>query len=145
MMLRITEAAGRVTADTLFRKSPKEGLACEQQTPLFYKGHLFGIPPKDGGALRNQFVCYHPDGTTVWSSGKTRRFGLGPFLIADDKIFILSDEGILTLIGGSTESYQELATSKVLEGRDAWGPMAFADGRLLVRDSRSLVCLDLRE
>lgn len=144
MMLRITEEAGRFSVETLFKKTPKEGLACEQQTPLLYRGHLFGIPPKDGGALRNQFVCYHPDGRTVWSSGKTKRFGLGPFLIADEKILILSDEGVLTVIKASTDSYQELASAKVLEGRDAWGPMALADGRLLVRDSRQLVCLDLR-
>ena len=32
----------------------------------------------------------------IWSSGKTERFGLGPYLIADGKIFILSDDGILT-------------------------------------------------
>ena len=29
-------------------------------------------------------------------------------------------------------------------GRDAWGPMAFVDGKLLLRDSKRMICLDLR-
>jgi outer membrane protein assembly factor BamB len=144
MMLEISRAEEGFSVRSLYSHSPKDGLACEQQTPVFYNGHLFGILPKDAGALRNQFVCSHPDGRIVWSSGKKQRYGLGPFLIADGKILILSDEGVLTMIDASIESFNLLAQSRVLDGRDAWGPMALAGGFLLLRDSSRMYCLDLR-
>jgi outer membrane protein assembly factor BamB len=125
---------------------PEEGMASEQQTPIFHAGHLFCILPKDAGPLRNQFVCCHPDDISrfIWSSGKTNRFGLGPYIVADDKFFILSDDGVLTVARASAGEYVQLAQANILEGVDAWGPMALVDGRLLARDSHRLVCIDLR-
>jgi outer membrane protein assembly factor BamB len=57
--------------------------------------------------------------------------------------FILDDEGILTVIKASTKSFEQIAEAKVLQGHDAWGPLAIADGKLLARDSRRMVCIDL--
>jgi outer membrane protein assembly factor BamB len=85
-----------------------------------------------------------PDGKLVWSSGQTERYGLGPFLIADDKIFILNDNGIMTVIKASVEGFEKLAERRVVPGHDAWGPMALVDGKLLVRDSKFMLCLDVR-
>ncbi|KKN04040.1 hypothetical protein LCGC14_1101550 [marine sediment metagenome] len=146
MMLKLNFEDGSFSAESLQELKPGEGIASEQQTPVFYKGHLFSLLPKDAGPLRNQFVCYHPDDCSqiLWSSGKTNRFGLGPYIVADDKFFILSDDGILTILKVSTREYVQLARAKVLDGVDAWGPLALVSGRLLARDSRRLVCIDLR-
>ena len=81
---------------------------------------------------------------TAGMSGMTERFGLGPFLFADGKFLILNDTGELTLARASTTGFEKLARAKVLRGRDAWAPMALVDGRLLLRDSEQLVCLDVR-
>jgi outer membrane protein assembly factor BamB len=146
LMLRIKKDNGSFSAESLQTLKPEEGMASEQQTPIFYKGHLFSILPKDAGPLRNQFVCIHPDDCSqiVWSSGKTNRFGLGPYIVADDKFFVLSDDGVLTVIKANPEEYIQLAQAKILDGVDAWGPFAIVNGRLLARDSRRLVCIDLR-
>jgi outer membrane protein assembly factor BamB len=146
MMLKLNFEDGSFSAESLQELKPGEGLASEQQTPIFYKGHLFSLLPKDAGPLRNQFVCSHPDDCSqiLWSSGKTNRFGLGPYIVADDKFFILSDDGVLTILKASTREYVQLAQAKVLDGVDAWGPLALVKGRLFARDSRRLVCIDLR-
>ena len=83
MMLQLSENGGQFTVAAIAEYSPGDGLACEQQTPLYWEGHLFGILPKDGGALRNQLVCVDPSDTKkiIWSSGKENRFGLGLFLL----------------------------------------------------------------
>jgi outer membrane protein assembly factor BamB len=96
--------------------------------------------------MRNQFICYHPDdcSTPVWASGKQNRFGLGPYLVADGKFYILSDDGVLTMARASTKAYTPLGQAKILDGHDAWGPLAIVNGRMLARDSRRLVCVDLR-
>lgn len=145
MMLKVAEDGGAYTAKPLYDYRPQEGLACEQQTPVLYDGHLFGILPKDAGELRNQFVCFHPDGRIVWASGARNRYGLGPFMVADDKFFILGDDGVLIMAKASTAGFLPLATAKVVEGRDPWGPLSIAGGRMLLRDSTEMVCIDLRE
>jgi outer membrane protein assembly factor BamB len=146
MLFQVSEDNGKYNIASIQKLKPEQGLASEQQTPVFYQNHLFAILPKDAGALRNQFVCCRSDDCSkiVWSSGKTKRFGLGPYLLADDKFFILSDEGVLTVIKASTREYVELAQAKILDGHDAWGPIAIVNGRLLARDSRRMVCIDLR-
>lgn len=146
MMIRIKAENGAFSVESLQTLKPEEGLASEQQTPIFYKGHLFSILPKDSGPLRNQLVCSHPEDCSqfIWSSGKTNRFGLGPYIVADDKLFILSDDGVLTVARASTKEYVQLSQAKILDGFDAWGPLALVRGRLFARDSRRLVCVDLR-
>ena len=146
MIVQLTENNGVFSAEPLYEYAPKDGLACEQQTPILWNGFLFGIVPKDGGANRNQLICVNPSDTrkVVWTSGKENRFGLGPYFIADNKLFILSDDGTLTIARPSTEKYIQLEQVKVIEdGHDAWAPFALADGYLLLRDAETMICIDL--
>ncbi len=145
MVLQLSASGGSYSVEVLNEYTPKEGLACEQQTPVEFKGHLLGILPKDAGPLRNQLVCVHPDNfnQVVWSSGQDKRFGLGPYMIADNKLFILSDDATLTIARPGIREYIELDSYRVLEGHDAWGPLAIADGYLVMRDSKTMVCLDI--
>ena len=143
MMLRVTENSGTFSVAKLYEWT-KKVFSCEQHTPIFYKGHLFSVLPSDAGAMKKMLVCLSPDGEVAWTSGKDHRFGLGPFLVADDKMFILSDDGELTMARATTDRYDELASAPVLDGREAWAPIAIADGRMLVRDFGRMVCLDVR-
>ena len=144
LMVQIDKTADGFSAKEISRTGPQDWLACEQQTPILYDGLLYGIMPKDGGALKQQFVCYDPaGGEPVWSSGKTHRFGLGPFFMADGKFFILDDDGTLTMLAVSRTGYESLAQYKVLDGQDAWGPIALAGTRMLLRDSTRMVCLEM--
>ena len=120
-------------------------MACEQQTPLYHNGYFYSIQPKDAGELRQQFVCYHPDDCTklIWSSGSQNRYGLGPFIIADNKFYILNDDGTLTMAQVSTKEFKLLDQAKILDGHDAWGPFAILGTRMLLRDSKTLVCINI--
>jgi outer membrane protein assembly factor BamB len=142
-LLKVEQTGGDYSVRTLYKKNPRDGLACEQMTAIFYRGQLFGIMPKDGGAMRNQFACFTPDGTAVWSSGKTVRFGIGPYVLADGKFYILDDDGALTMARWSSTAYEPLGHAQVLDGHDSWGPLTIVDGRLLARDSLRMVCLDI--
>ena len=147
MMIQVRKTGNSYTTEVLKEYLPKDGLACEQQTPVIWEGHLLGILPKDAGANRNQLVCVHPDDVTkiVWSSGKTTRFGLGPYLIADNKLFVLSDDGTLTMIKPDTKNYRQLAQKKIFDGHDSWAPLAIADGKMILRDSKTMFCIDLKK
>ena len=142
-LLRLHREGEAFSVEVVYDRPPSEVLACEQQTPIFHDGLLYGIMPKDAGPLKGQFVCYRPDGELVWSSGSDNRFGLGPFLLADNKFFLLDDEGTLTMTDARVDGFAPLGKADLLEGHDAWGPLALAGTRLLLRDMNTLACVDL--
>ncbi|HAF30282.1 MAG TPA: hypothetical protein DCG75_14670 [Bacteroidales bacterium] len=146
-LFKVSENNGSYSVGLLQKYKPVDGVASEQQTPILYKGRMFSILPKDAGGMRNQFVCCDPDDCQkiLWTSGKEDRFGLGPYAIADGKFFILNDDGTLTIAKASTEKFILLDKAKIIDGMDAWGPLAFADGYLIMRDSKTMVCLDIRK
>ncbi len=147
MLMAIDFKNGIFTARALQKVKPSEGLASEQQTPIYYNGHLYSILPKDAGLHREQFVSCSPKDLTRyhWFSGKTRRFGLGPYLLINGYFFIVGDDGALTVVQADKKQYKEVFHKKILPGKDAWGPLAYADGRLLMRDDKTMVCVRLNE
>ncbi len=118
---------------------PQRVFGSQQQTPIYYKSHVFGTRP-DG-----QFVCLTTRGEVVWASGAANKFGKdgGAYLIGDDLIFALDDDGLMTLMEATPKAYQPVARAKVLPGHRSWAPMALVAGRLLARDETLLVCLDV--
>jgi outer membrane protein assembly factor BamB len=145
MVIKVNPSGDSYQVEVLKEFLPKDGMASEQQTPLVWNGLLFGIQPKDAGPLRNQLICVSPDDVTktIWTSGKENRFGLGPYLIADNKMFVLSDDGTLTMIQPDGKKYIQMAQKKLFNGQDAWGPIAVADGRMILRDSKMMYCIKI--
>ncbi len=139
IFVQLDEQAGKFTATTTQTLAPKV-FNSEQQTPILYKDHVFGIrKPR-----RGQFVCLDLEGNEVYNSGKDK-FGHGPYMIADDLVFLMGDDGLLTMAAASTEAYRPLGQFQVFEdGHDAWGPMALVAGQLIVRDMTRMACLDVR-
>jgi len=138
VMVRIKQAAsGGLDTEELFRlKSTVFG--ADQQTPILYDGHIYGVTPP------GQLACLDLNGNRLWSSGAAKHFGLGPFILADGLLFVLNDEaGTLHLVEARPDAYRELASAHLLDGHDAWGPIAIAAGRLILRDLTTMVCIEL--
>jgi outer membrane protein assembly factor BamB len=138
LMLQVKEQDGKYSVETLYRLRPSI-FGAIQHTPICYQQHLFGVKT-DG-----QLVCLDLQGQVLWSSGSgpDRRFGGGPFLIAQNLLWVMNDSGTLTLAEAGTNGYRPLAQAKVVPGPDSWGPMALAGGRLIVRDLYKMTCLDV--
>lgn len=147
MLFQLVKSGESFNVKVLQKYRPLEGLASEQQTPIFMGGYIFSIQPKDAGGSRNQFICCKADDCKkiLWTSGKTDRFGLGPYTVADGKFFILNDDGVLTIAKATTSGWVLMDKANIIEGQDSWGPIAIADGRLLMRTSKQMVCIDMRE
>ncbi len=118
-------------------KLPPEVFGATQHTPILKNGHLYGARA-DG-----RFVCLGLDGKVVWTSGPGENFGLGSFLMADDLIYAVNDNGKLSLIEATPTRFKLLGQMQILKGRESWAPMALAGDRLLARDLTRLVCLDV--
>jgi outer membrane protein assembly factor BamB len=137
MMLQLKEAGGQIVPEVRFSLAP-EVFGADQQTPIFYQGYLYGVRPNE------EMVCLDLSGKIQWSSGSENKFGLGSYIIADGMIIALNDDGVLSLIEARSDRFALLGRAKVLEGPESWGPPALVDGRLIVRDVHTMVCLDLR-
>ncbi len=145
--LKVYRDGQKFTARVIEAHSPREGMASEQQTPIVYGEYLWTIHPKDAGELRSQLACYHVSDLQqpVWTSGKENRFGLGPFIIINDRMLLANDDADLFMFGFETNSVSLIDSKTIIEeGIDSWGPFAYADGCLIMRDSHTMACLDLK-
>jgi len=101
---------------------------------------LFGVDGRrDGppGSLR----CFDPKtGEVRWSE---ENFGAANLIAADGKLVIVTDGGELVLAEASSEKYHELGRVKLSSSTTRALP-ALSQGRLYVRDTSTLKCIDLR-
>jgi outer membrane protein assembly factor BamB len=137
-MMKLIDTGGEITTKLEFLHST-EIFGSIQQSPVFYDGYIYGV------RLDGQLVCLDPDGNVVWTSTSANKFGNGPYSIVNGLIYIMDDSGDLTLAQTGPSGYVPLAHAKVLDGHESWGPMAIASGRLIVRDTERMICLDISE
>jgi len=137
MILQLEEKDGKFEARPLLRLKAKV-FDSPQHTPILYQGHLYAV------CADGQLACATPDGKVVWKSGAAHRFGLGPYLVSDQGLlYVMNDTGTLTLAEASPAGFKVLAQARVLDGRESWAPMTLVAGRLIVRDTERMVCLDV--
>ena len=140
VMVRVRRTGEAFKAEGIFDMKNNEWNS-EVHTPIVYKGHMFAV----GKKKRGLFTCLSFDGKEVWTSEGKATFGLGSFMLADGMFLALDgDSGKLRLIEASTTGYNELASAQVLSGEEVWGPMALSGGRLVLRDLKQMICLDVR-
>lgn len=138
VMLRLTETDGKIAVQSEFLR-PTDVFGSIQHSPIFFDGYIYGVRPDE------QLVCLDLEGNVVWTSTSAHKFGGGPYAIVDGLLYVMNDTGELTLAQAGPSGYVELARAKVLDGHESWGPMAIASGRLIVRDTERMICLDISE
>ena len=107
-------------------------------TPVLVDGHLYCQ-----GASKD-YVCVDArTGALKWSQAG---FGLGKkdytsTIVVGKNLLALTEDGTLFLLAATPEKYTELGRVQVCG--NTWSHPAFADGKLFVRDGRSLQGFDL--
>ena len=146
-LLQVKHENGKWAATLADQYKPSEGLSSEQQTPILYEQMVITIPPKDGGGVREKVVAYSPSNLRkpIWESAADERFGLGPYMVIDNYLFALKDDGELYIYKLEQKKMTLIKKQRIMEGRDAWGPMAYADGYLILRDDHWVYCLKISE
>ena len=158
-------AADAPAARLLWRGEPKSAVFCANATPFIAGDTLYGCDC-DTGMLTAVAL---DDGRRLWetlepTTGGERRSKHGTaFLVrqaegvAGDpagttRTWIFSETGDLILARLSPEKYEELGRTRLLDptnecfGREVvWSHPAFANGCILVRNDRELVCVSAKE
>jgi len=139
VMIRVEGKAGRFSVKEVFRL---RRLGAHIHPPILHKGHLYvqfnTKREKDG------LACVDLKGNVKWKTGRRPNFDWGGMIWADDHVLAMDGAtGILRLIKPDPQGYKEVAKASILGGRQIWGPMALADGKLVLRDQRQMKCLEV--
>ena len=143
-LLQVDRSGNKWIATVLEQYKSDKGLSAEQQTPILYNGMIISILPKDAGGNREKLVMYAPTDlhSPVWRSAADEKFGLGPFIVINQYLFAFNEGGELFVYEIEQRSMKLIKRQVVMEdGIDAWGPMAYADGMLIVRDAHHVKCI----
>jgi outer membrane protein assembly factor BamB len=128
-------------------KEPK--LTCYFSTPVpVGKDHFYAVV---GELSLNPFAKKKPKanlccvethtGKTLWTREDVGAYHASLLRTGDNKLLMLEEKGDLVLLEPNPKEYRELARSKICG--NTWAHPALADGRLVVRDGKELVCVQL--
>ena len=105
-----------------------------QSTSVLHDGFIYGL---DEGIL----ACLDAaTGDLKWKGG---RYGHGQVLLAGDHLVVVTEDGELVLVAANPEKLREVARVPAIVG-ETWNVPAFADGILLVRNTKEMAAFDLR-
>ena len=119
---------------------PQSVLRNEWQTSVLLDGFLYGLDNVGGAGPITHLNCVNAKtGVRVWQQ---RRFGKCNLIAADGKLYISTVDGELVIVRATPERFEELSRAQLFAGtRQA---PALLDGRLYVRDSEEIICIDIR-
>ncbi len=95
----------------------------------------------------NQLKCLSLDGRVMWEKASAPGFELGALILVNGLIINQNGKnGDVYLIEPSQEGYKELGKASFFNSKksQAWAPLAFSQGFLIVRDMEKMVCVDLQ-
>jgi outer membrane protein assembly factor BamB len=109
-------------------------------TSVYQDGYLYGYHGRQefGPSLR---AVELKTGKVAWSEDD---FKAGTITLAGGQLLVLRESGELVLAPASPKAFQPVARAQVLPATVRSYP-ALADGRLYVRNEKTLVCLDLKK
>ncbi|MGH1364762.1 MAG: PQQ-binding-like beta-propeller repeat protein [Calditrichia bacterium] len=109
------------------------GMKNKMSTSVYHDGSIYGF---DGKTLK----CI--DLATGEDRWRQRGFGEGSLIYADGHIIVLGDKGTLAIAEATSDSYKEVSSAKVMDGK-SWTVPALAGGRLYLRNVNEILCINL--
>lgn len=125
----------------------------QTKPPVLYNGYFyaqFGTNNK-----RDGLVCMSMDGKIMWKTKREPDFNKGSMILADRLLLATNGSKSLYLIQPDPSGFKPLAAADLLEegvpgenpgasrggAAQNWAPIALAEGKLLVRDQKRLMCV----
>ena len=104
-------------------------------TCVLWKGHLYGF---DVAKLK----CMNFEtGQIKWTL--TGGFGRGSLMMADGKLIVLTEKGMLLIGEASPEAFRPQIRTQIIKGKCYAGPV-YSNGRIYTRNDKSdLVCVEI--
>lgn len=144
-LVKVSGQGGNFSAKAVYESSE---LCCHFSSPVRYKDHIYATDE-----TRDLTCLDLRTGKTAWRFTKTeeethelrnRGYKKGSLVRIDDALLILGEDGKLGLVAADPKEYRELAATRPFRDR-CWTMPIVADGKLLLRDRKRILCLDLKK
>lgn len=136
---KIIKSGNEWSAKELWRK-PGNRFCNQWSTPVYYNGYiygLFGFKQYKTAPLKCVEIA---TGNERWSKDG---FGMGNVILADGKLLVLSDTGVLNIIEATPSEFKMIGKMQALNG-NCWSTPALCGGRLFLRSHSEGVCLSIK-
>jgi len=140
IMLEITKTGEGFSVNELFLT---EEAGCKMHPAVQYENCLY----LNHNGNPNQMMCLTMEGDLVWEKGSAPGFEMGAMILVNGLIINQNGKnGDIHLIEPTPEGYKELGKASFFSSSksQAWAPLAFSQGKLIVRDMEKMVCVDLQ-
>lgn len=149
-LLQVKNDGGKWSAE-ITKKMPNYGA---QIHPLVqHNGYLYGNLNTNenlrGRVTPDGLSCINQEGEIIWQAKDSLPINRGGLIVVDGVILAHGDEsGNLHMVECTHEGYIKLGSYPVFKGlrdrdNNLWAPLAFSNGKLVVRSQTELKCLDL--
>jgi outer membrane protein assembly factor BamB len=131
------DAVFKLSATGIQRVWGNHGLTSRFNPPVLDGDYLYG---NSEGALR---CMGWTDGSLLWSAPKVDyHLGFGGSVVrTGDKLILLGDHGLLSLVRATPQGQQRLAQVQLFDGDQNWATPLLYRGRLYVRGGTELIAL----
>jgi outer membrane protein assembly factor BamB len=150
VMIQVEKQANGIYGTTELIRTEEFG--DQTKPPILIDGYFyaqFGTNNK-----RDGLTCMNMDGEIMWKTKRDPDFNKGSMIYADGLILATDGAKSLYLIEPDPSEFKLLASSELLTAPDTgddpraarfgtqnWAPIALADGKLLIRDQSSMICV----
>jgi hypothetical protein len=126
---------------------------------ILYKGHFYA--QFSTNSKRDGLACMDMDGKVMWKTMRNPLFDKGSMILAEGLILATDGRTTLYLIEPDPSGFKPLASAELLKeggtgsndpmasriggSSQNWGPLALADGKLLLRDQSRLMCVKVNK
>ena len=107
--------------------------------PILHNGYFYG--QFSTNSRRDGLCCMSMDGNVMWKTMRSPLFDKGSMILVDGLLLATDGRQTLYLIEPDPSGFKPLASAEILEMGQNWGPIALADGKLLIRDQSQLKCV----
>ena len=148
-MIKVEKTADNSYSVTELFKTVEFG--AHTKPPLLYNGYFY--VQYGTNERRDGMVCMDMDGQIMWKTKRSPDFNKGSMILADGLILATDGAKTLYLIEPDPTEFKPIASAELLVAQETsaesaarygtqnWGPIALADGKLLIRDQSRLMCV----
>lgn len=139
ILLEVTKEENSFQVKEIFKT---EETGCKMHPPVLFENHLY----LNNNGRPNALTCLTLEGEMLWEKESSENFEMGALILVDGLLICQNGKnGDIHLVEPTPKGYKELGKASFFnaEKSQAWAPIAFAQGKLIVRDMEKMVCVDL--
>jgi len=130
----------------------------QTKPPILHNGYFYA--QYGTNSRRDGMVCMSMEGEIMWKTKREPDFNKGSMILADGLILATDGSESLYLVKPDPKGFNPVSSCKLFTGTEEnnegaeqqegavsqnWAPLALADGKLLIRDQKKMLCVKVAE